>query len=223
MSTLVVSLVRGTVRTAYGAARHPIATASQAVGLATDAVRLGVGVVHGRIPGSPPEQRPSTVPGPGPGTAHDPARAAESRPTTAREAAPAAQAAPAAPSASSAPTGAPLEPVTDAPGEPEGSGPTRIPTPDEIAVRAAGPMPGAPGEAFSTEPKVASREVEHGGSATGDREAVDGFLEDMAAGEPESPVDAIGSTTGTPEPGAEASVLSEAETLQRGAERNPGE
>ena len=121
------------------------------------------------------------------------------------------------------PTGAPVEPVTKAPGEPEPSGPVRIPSPDEVAVRAAGPMPGQPGEAFSTEPKVASREAEHGGSAAGDQEAVDGFLDDMAAGEPESPIDAIGTTTGSSDPGEEAALLSESETMQRAAERNPDE
>ncbi|WP_445257232.1 hypothetical protein [Nocardioides aurantiacus] len=202
MSTLVVSLVRGSVRTAYGAARHPIATASQAVGLATGAVRLGMGVVQGRIPGTPPEQRP-----------------APSGPAAPAPAAPAA--ASPAPAAPAAPEAAPLEPVVDAPGEPTATGPVRIPTPDEVAVRAAGPMPGAPGEAFATEPKVASRDAEHGGSAAADREAVDGFLEEIDAGEPESPIEAIGTTTGTPDPGEEAALLAEAATLQRAAERNP--
>ena len=132
--------------------------------------------------------------------------------------------APADPAAGSpTPAAPPLEPVVDAPGEPTATGPVRIPTPDEVAVRAAGPMPGAPGEAFTTEPKVASRDAEHGGSASADREAVDGFLEELDAGEPESPIEAIGSTTGTPDPGEEAAVLAEAETLQRAAERNPSE
>lgn len=228
MSRLVISLVRGSVRTAYGAARHPISTASSAVGLATEAVRLGVGVVQGRVPGSATGPEPTRTPdqeasAPEPAVptstpAQDPARPAERRPPTSRDVDPAAAGAVAAPDA---PTGAPVEPVTDAPGEPQSSGPVRIPSPEEIAVRAAGPMPGEPGEAFATEPKVASRDVEHGGSATADREAVDGFLEEMDAGEPESPIEAIGSTTGTPEPGEEASLLAESETLQRAAERNP--
>lgn len=192
MSSLVGTLVRGTISTAYGAARHPVSTATQAVGLAHSAVRLGLGVVHGRIPGGEPASTP---------------RPPAQRPEQPQPAAPGGS----EPSASTAAAPSRLEDGTP------------IPTPAEVAVRATGPLPGAPGEAFATEPKVAGRDVAHGGSATGDREAVEGFLEDMEAGEPESPIDAIGSTTGTPEPGEEAAVLSEAETLQRGAERNPGE
>ena len=213
MSSLVGTLVRGTISTAYGAARHPIATATQAVGLARSAVELGIGVAHGRIPGSPQPGSPQPV-------SEQPVseRSSSQQPSSSVQPA---SAPPTTERSGAAPTGAPLEPVTEAPGEPQGSIPPRIPTPDEVAVRAAGPMPGAPGESFATEPKVASREVEHGGSATGDREAVDGFLEEMEAGEPESPIDAIGSTTVDLEPGEQAALLSEAATMRRAAERDP--
>ncbi len=153
----VGSLAQEAVVTAVNVARHPIGSASLAVGFAKGLAEAGVGLVRGVQTGETPHARPA------PEQASVPAQAA---PATTPE--PVAE-----------------DPRDDLPGPDlahfEPPRPEDLPEP--IVIEADDhPTPGngESGEPFHHEPKVASRDVEHGDGGT-DFEQAEGFVDEIPA------------------------------------------
>jgi len=154
VKNLVGTLARTGVSTAVSVVRHPIGSASLAAGMVKGVAEVGVHVVRSAIVGQPPAPEREIS---------DPVQDAV-RPAT-----------------DPAPDPAP-DPVVDDPRD-------HIPGPDLAAFQPPTPAdlpepivieaePEAPGEAFHTEPKAASRDSAHGGPA-GDREEIEGYVEEI--------------------------------------------
>ena len=144
-ATTVGTLAQGAVSTAVGVAKHPIGTASMAVGFAKGVAGAGLDLVRG---GHSDVQESDVQ---------------EDEPTS---------------SPASVQETLPVEddPRDDLPGpdlaEFEPPRPEDLPEP--VVIEADD----APGEAFHNEPKVASRDVAHGGPGT-DFEEAEGFAEEI--------------------------------------------
>ena len=161
----VGTLAQEAVSTAVSVARHPIGSTALVAGLVKGAAQAGVGLVRGTV--SAPSGTPTSE--------------------TLREDAPAEQLAPEAEAPTPEPeqkTGQKTEQKTerDLPGPDlahfEPPRPEDLPEPIVIVADDAGPGNGESGEPFHHEPKVASREVEHGEPGT-DFEQADGFADEI--------------------------------------------
>jgi hypothetical protein len=200
----VGTLAHGAVTTAASAARHPIGTTALAAGFVKGAAESGIHLIRTTIAGSPSAPTADTT-GPFP----EP-REAE------------------APVEDVAQTPAETAPERDLPGPDivaaEVPDPDDLPEPVVIEAEPATPT-GDLGEAFHTEPKAASRDSEHGGPA-GDREEVEGYVEEILDPEPDEATPVWTSESSVDEPldpvldeAAAKAVRSEAEILQKGAEQ----
>jgi hypothetical protein len=148
----VGTLAQGAVSSAVSAVRHPISTASMAAGLVKGTAEASVDLVRGVVRGQEPvaEKVQDRVEVP-----------------TQRKG-PAAESEVAQPAATEA---------AAAPKEPEVV-PKPVPAIDELPEPVVIEADDAPGEAFHTEPKAASRDSEHGG-LPGDREEAEGYAEEI--------------------------------------------
>ena len=193
VKNLVGTLARTGASTARSVVRHPLGTASLAAGLVKGTAEVGIGLVRSTVSGD----------------AHAP-EAAESPENTAE---PVAE--PAAQTISHALTEPAAEVATAATVEEDPR--DQIPGPDLATFEPPRPEdlpepivieaePVAEGEAFHTEPKAASRASAHGGPA-GDREEIEGYVEEIDLGDPSDPSDP--SVQGTPIPGPTADPLQE--------------
>lgn len=179
LTKAVGSLAHQAVSTAVSAARHPLSTASMAAGLVKGTAETGLHLVRGAT-GSR-----TTDP-----ADHARVDEAENRATSEEAPEPTSES---TPEPTSGPTPGPAEEVaeqpSDAPREPQVV-PKPVPEIDELPEPVVIEADDAPGEPFHTEPKAASRDSAHGGPP-GDREEVEGYLEevepvlDPAAQEPE--------------------------------------
>ncbi len=158
VKSMVGTLTRTGVSTAVSVVRHPIGSASLAVGLVKGAAEAGVHVVRTAISGQPPA--PDRVVG-------DQVRIAEQPPGETSEPAPAPAPHPAATA----------DPRDNIPGPDlaafEPPAPEDLPEPIVIVAD-----PEGPGEAFHNEPKAASRDSEHGDTA-GDQEEAAGYVDEI--------------------------------------------
>ncbi len=199
----VGTFAAGVVSTASTVVRHPVCSAARAAGLVKGATGASVDLLRSRLRGD------ATAPGATPSSSGVPRQRAAS------DAGP------------EAPAEAPAARERDLPGPDVVA--RAVPDPDDLPepiVIEALPE-GEVGEAFHTEPKAASRDSEHGGTA-GDREEADGYLEEIPYEDEDTPV----WTSETPASGTgEDSVLdeaavhavrSESEMLRQAAERDPG-
>jgi hypothetical protein len=146
----VGTLAHGAVSTAVSAARHPLGTASMAAGLVKGTAEAGVGLVRGVVRHQSPTAAAPTSP--------EVEEEVEDRLAPETDRAETDRAEPKA------------EP--DGPREPQVV-PKPVPTIDELPEPIVIEADDTPGEAFHTEPKVASRDVEHG-AAPDDREETEG-------------------------------------------------
>lgn len=212
----VGTLAHGAVSTAVSAARHPLSTASMAAGLVKGTAGAGVGLVRGVVRGqSPTEAAPTS-----PEVSEEVEEQLEDRmaPATDR---------------------AEPEAAPEGPREPQ-IVPKPVPTIDELPEPIVIEADDTPGEAFHTEPKVASRDAEHGG-APDDREEIEGYVEEIADSDVDiaTPVGTTGAEVGhnpdtaesdlqqpqTPpllDPGTINEVVSESEQLSRAADPDKG-
>jgi len=162
----VGTLARTGVNTAVSLVRHPIGTASMAVGFAKGAAEVSADLVKSTISGRLPA-------GPDEAAAPDEAAVADSHVTE-----PAVQ----EPPTQESPVHEPAvhEPAVqgaDGPTEPQVV-PKPVPEIDELPEPEVIWANDDPGEPVHTEPKAASRDSEHGGPA-GDREEADGYVEEI--------------------------------------------
>jgi hypothetical protein len=219
LTKTVGSLAHGAVSTAVSAARHPLSTASVAAGLVKGTAEAGVGLVRGVVRGQSPTEAAPTSP------EVEEEVEDSSAPETDR----------AEPEAH----GAQPEAAPEGPREPQVV-PKPVPTIDELPEPIVIEADDTPGEAFHTEPKVASRDAEHGG-APDDREEIEGYAEELAASDIDiaTPVGTTGAEVGhnpdtaesdlqqpqTPpllDPGTINEVVSESEQLSRAADPDKG-
>jgi hypothetical protein len=163
----VGSLAQGAVSTATTAVRHPISTASMAVGLVKGTAEAGVDLVWGVVRG--PGQADDAVEDRVQDKVEDHLEGKVDLPTQ-REGADAGSEVAAHPASTE---------TVDVPREPEVV-PKPVPEIDELPEPIVIEADDVPGEAFHTEPKAASRDSEHGGSP-GDREEVEGYVEEIPA------------------------------------------
>ena len=196
----VGTLAQEAVSTAFSIARHPIGSAALAAGLVKGATEASVDLVRSTITGRTPEPTERTE-------RTEPTGPAQ---TTATE------------TTTQAPSPIAVVPEADDPRDdlpgPDVFAP-EVPTPDElpepIVIEAHDPL----GEAVHTEPKAASRDSDHGGLA-GDREEIEGYVEEIPEAVEQTPV--WTSESGDDEPvldSAEAKALrAEAEMLRKGAD-----
>lgn len=145
----VKSLVGTLTHGAFFAARHPLGTTARAVGLAKGAAESGIGLVRGAA-------AVTEAPQAHPEHEHAVQEAAER-----------------AEQAQEVPEPRTVKPVAE---DPRGYPPLREPLP-AAPQRTPEEMASAPVEQFATEPKAASRDSAHGGQP-GDREEIDGYLEE---------------------------------------------
>ena len=196
----VGTLAHGAVSTAVSAARHPLSTASVAAGLVKGTAEAGVGLVRGVVRGQSPTEAAPTSP--------EVEKEVEDRlaPETDR-------AEPEAPGAQPEARGAQPEAVPDGPREPQ-IVPKPVPTIDELPEPIVIEADDTPGEAFHTEPKVASRDIEHG-AAPDDREEIEGYAEEIADDvQPQTPT--------LLDEGTISVVTSESEQLGKAADPHKG-
>ena len=160
LKNTVGTLAQGAVTTAVSAVRHPISTASMAAGLVKGTAEASVDLVRGvvRGPGQVQDRVDDRVRDHVEGKVEVPAQREET----------AAEPEPAQPA---------LTENLDVPREPEVV-PKPVPEIDELPEPVVIEADDAPGEAFHTEPKAASRDSEHGG-LPGDREEVEGYVEEI--------------------------------------------
>jgi hypothetical protein len=163
----VGTLAQGAVSTAVSVARHPIGSASLAVGLVKGVAEAGIDLVRSTAaePEAPQSEAPQSE-------APQPETPQPETPQPQTPETPVAQAPAAAPE-------------RDLPGPDlvafEPPDPADLPEP--IVIEALD----EPGEAFHTEPKAASRDSDHGGQP-GDREEAEGYLEEIPDVADETPV-----------------------------------
>ncbi len=191
LKNTVGSLAQGAVSTATTAVRHPLSTASMAVGLVKGTAEASVDLVRGVVRGQEPaaEKAADRVEDPVEDAVEDQAGdkieekvgvpAQRQEPATAHPAA---------------------TETLDVPREPEVV-PKPVPAIDELPEPIVIEADDLPGEAFHTEPKAASRDSEHGGSP-GDREEAEGYVEEIPSevtGAPSEDTLVWSSETETPE------------------------
>ena len=160
----VGTLAQGAVSSAVSAVRHPISTASMAAGLVKGTAEASVDLVRGVVRGQGPVEAP--VEKPAEDQVQDQSEDQVEVPTQRKG--PAAETEVAQPAATEA---------AAAPREPEVV-PKPVPAIDELPEPVVIEADDAPGEAFHTEPKAASRDSEHGG-LPGDREEAEGYAEEI--------------------------------------------
>ena len=223
------TLAHEAVSTAVSVAKHPIGSASVAVGFAKGIAEASFDLVRG---GRTDVQAPDSWP------ASDEAAATTTEPDLAET-----DEAPEAPESAGVPE---QRQATETPEDPRDAipGPELAqfdpPAPDElpepIVIEAE---PETAVEAFHTEPKAASRDSDHGG-LPGDREEIDGYVEEIPTDDVdiETPVGTTGAEVGhnpdtaeadlqqpdTPpilDPGTVHAVESESEVLRKAAEPRP--
>ena len=160
LRTTVGTLAQGAVSSAVSAVRHPISTASMAAGLVKGTAEASVDLVRGVVRGQGPvdEKVADRVDD----RVEKPVEVPTQREDTAAEAEVAQPAA---------------TETVDLPREPEVV-PKPVPEIDELPEPVVIEADDAPGEAFHTEPKAASRDSEHGG-LPGDREEAEGYVEEI--------------------------------------------
>lgn len=163
--TKVGTIVHEAGATAFSLARHPVSTASLAVGLAKGTAQSGLALVRSVVTGDVATATPSSDVG------------AESVPQAPEQVAPEEQAAPVEQAAPSAREDANPAAPEDGPREPQVVL-KPVPEIDELPEPIVIVAEDEPAEAFHTEPKAASRESEHGGPA-GDREEAEGYVEEV--------------------------------------------
>ena len=188
----VGTLAQGAVSTAFSIARHPIGSAALAAGLVKGATEASVGLVRTTITGRTPEETQPTEP-----TAHAATETTE------------------APSPVKVPVAD--DPRDDIPGPDVFA--AEVPTADELPEPIVIQADDQPGEAFHTEPKAASRDSDHGGLA-GDREEIEGYVEEIPDADEDTPVWNSETDDGPVLDSAEAKALrAEAEMLQKAADQ----
>ncbi len=153
----VGTLAQGAVSTGISVVKHPISSASLAVGLAKGVAEAGIDLVRGGAPEASPAA--TTAPETAEKTSTD-----ESAFET--------------PEAPESPT----DPRDDLPGPDlaQFDPPRPDDLPEPVVIEAEPVLD----EAFHTEPKAASRDSAHGGSA-GDREEAEGYVEEIPTDESE--------------------------------------
>jgi hypothetical protein len=163
--TIAGTVVRESTALAVAAVRHPVGTAAGAVGLARGAARgaasIGLHLLQGQRPGAPDEGARRAVP--------DPAAPAPSGSTGEPD------------PGTGTDTGAEFRANLPGPDlfEPPPTDPADLPEP--VVIEAGDEA----GEAVHTEPKPSSRSSAHGGLA-GDREEVEGYVEEIPPPEEQS-------------------------------------
>jgi hypothetical protein len=160
----VGTLAQGAVSTAVSVVRHPIGSAALAAGLVKGTAEAGIDLVRSTVTGSSPAAAP---------TATETAAATE---------APETPEAPEVPEPSQVPE-SPTDPRDDLPGPDlaQFDPPEPDDLPEPVVIEAEPFLD----EAFHTEPKAASRDSAHGGSA-GDREEAEGYVEEIPTDDSEA-------------------------------------
>jgi hypothetical protein len=161
----VGTLARTGVNTAVSVVRHPIGSASMAVGFAKGAAEVSADLVKstisGRFPAGPHEASAPDEAGLADSTATDPVQEPSAQEPTLQEPR----------------VHEPAVQDADGPAEPQVV-PKPVPEIDELPEPEVIWANDDLGEAVHTEPKAASRDSEHGGPA-GDREEADGYVEEI--------------------------------------------
>jgi hypothetical protein len=224
----VGTLAHGAVATAVSVARHPIGSTAHAAGLVKGAAGAGIDFLWGTVSGTSPTPSSDTPPDEAP-----------AQPLDTEDDAPSAQEveAPETVQHEAAENEAPEDPRDELPGPDLAA--FEPPRPEDLPEPIVIEADDAPGEAFHTEPKAATRDSARGGPP-GDHEEVEGYVEEIPTDDIdiETPVGTTGADVGfnpdtaeadlqqpqTPEildPGVVSAIESESEILRKAAERDP--